>query len=585
MIREVIDIASLEDFVSGLARAARLRVCVYDAGGELIVASAGNNEFARLTGHVLGRLPTELPLTRVPAHDPPGVVAFVQSRGVWYVVAPVYADDLLMGFVGVGEFREELPPADQWELRDTARGLDQAALRRAWESLPTLERSGHAHAVVTARWGARQMAEWSYRESRLLAATQEVALVGDIAELLTGEQDLQTVLNRIVAETARVMQCPYASIRLYDPKTNELTIKAVHNLSPEYLGKGAVVRSASAICDEALRGRVVYVEDAGSDPRVQYPDEIRREGIVSMLTAGMIYRGQPVGILRVYTDRRRRFRKAQRDLLRAVAYQAATAIVHAQLVEERLRNAETQRQLALAGELQQRMIWLTPPPHPGIETALCFQPTYEVAGDFCDFITLADGRLGVLVGDVAGKGLPASLLMSSVRGALRAAAETCRGPGELLTRLNRQLCRESLPSEFVTLLLVALDAPAGCLTYANAGHEPLLLLRDGRVQPAEEADLVLGIDPTQKYQEHVLKLCRGDLLLLYSDGAVEARNFADQVFGRRRLWESLQSHGHLPTQQVLDSIVWDIRRFVGLADQSDDLTLVGLRVLTAEAGS
>ena len=140
--------------------------------------------------------------------------------------------------------------------------MDRATLLHAWEKLPPLDRGGHAHAVVTARWGARQLAEWGHRESRLLTASRQVALVGDIAELLTGEQDLQRVLNRIVAETARVMDCPSCSLRLYDPKTGELKIKALHNLPPEYLGKGAVLRTASAVDDEALQGGIVYIEDA-----------------------------------------------------------------------------------------------------------------------------------------------------------------------------------------------------------------------------------------------------------------------------------------------------------------------------------
>lgn len=579
MLRELIDIASLEDFTSGLARAAGLRVCLYDDRGTLIVASAGNNEFARLTGHVLPQLPATLEFTRVPAHDPPGTVAFVENRGVWYVVAAIHADEHLLGYVAVGEFRDQPPADEQWPLDRSSSGVDHEMLRRAWATLAPLDRSGRAHPVVTVRWAARQIAEWGHREARLTEASREVALVGDIAQWLTGEQELQEVLDRIVAETARVMDCPFASIRLYDRKTQELTVMAVHNLSPAYIGKGAIVRTGGTVSDEALRGNVVYVADVTQDPRIRYPEEARQQGIISMLTAGMIYRGVPVGILRVYTDRRRRFRKAQRDLLRAVAYQAATAIVHAQLVEERLRNAETQRQLELAGDLQSRLVRTTPPHHPLLETALAFHPTYEVAGDFCDFLTLADGRLAALVGDVAGKGIPASLLMSSVRGALRATAERCAGPGELLTRLNRQIERDTLPREFVTLFMLAIDADARRLTYANAGHEPLLLVRGGTVHVTEHSDLVLGVEPSEVYSEQSMALEPGDLLVLYTDGVIEARNFDGDEFGRERLREFVAGYGDLTARQALRNIVWDVRRFVGLAEQSDDLTLVGLRVL------
>jgi sigma-B regulation protein RsbU (phosphoserine phosphatase) len=314
------------------------------------------------------------------------------------------------------------------------------------------------------------------------------------------------------------------------------------------------------------------------DSRVHDPDGAARRRIVSVLSAGMVYRGDPVGVLRVYTTRRRRFRKAQRDLLHAVAQQAAAAIVHARLVVERLKNAETQRQLALAGDLQARIVRTPPPRHPLLETALIFEPSHHVAGDFCDFLQLCDGRLVAVVADVVGKGIPASLLMATTRGALRATAEACYGPAEMMGRLNRQIWQDTLTNEFVTLLMVAIDRDARKLTYCNAGHEPLLLLRGGRVLPTEEADMVLGVNPTEVYHEHTVPLQVEDRLLLYTDGVCEARNFEDEVFGRERLWESLRSYGELAVPQIVDNIRWDVRRFVGLAEQSDDLTLVALRV-------
>ena len=163
MLREVLETASLEDFAGGLARAARLRVCVFDRHGRLVVASPGTNDFALLTRHVLERLPESLAFVPVPAHDPPGTVAFVESRAVWYVLAPVYVDDRREGFVGVGEFRDGPPATDRWPLAERTGGVDQATLQQAWEKLPPLDRRGHAHAVVTARLAARQVADWVRR--------------------------------------------------------------------------------------------------------------------------------------------------------------------------------------------------------------------------------------------------------------------------------------------------------------------------------------------------------------------------------------------------------------------------------------
>lgn len=585
MLRELIDIAVLEDFASGLSRSAGWRVGVYDSSGELVVASAATNEFARMTGWVLGELPPNVDLVPVPAHDPPPHVGFVEHQGVWNIAAPVYTADGRAGFVTVGEFREQSLSGQQWDTARATSGIELEDVIRAWQLLPLLDRSGQSQPIITARWGARLLANWCQRESRLIAATDQVALVGDIAELLTGEEDLQTVLDRIVAETARVMQCPYASIRLYDAETNELRIMAVYNLSSEYVGKGAIVRTGGSVSDEALQGNIVYVEDVATDPRVLFSEEARQQGIVSVLTAGMVYRGSPVGVIRVYTNRRRRFRKGQRALLRAVAYQAATAIVHSQLVEERLRAADMQRQLELAGDLQARMVRIPPPKHPRLQTALSFNPSYLVGGDFCDILGLPDGRILAVVADVVGKGIPASLLMSSTRGALRAAAQHCTGPGPLLTQLNEQVCQETRPAEFVTILVIAVDPDTGVLTYANAGHEPLLILRKGAVTATDPAGLVLGTDPAEVYEERTIQLEDNDLLLLYTDGAIEARNFADEEYGRPRLHESLREHGQLHPELVLRNIVWDIRRFVGLAEQADDLTVVALRLAAAEASA
>jgi sigma-B regulation protein RsbU (phosphoserine phosphatase) len=267
-----------------------------------------------------------------------------------------------------------------------------------------------------------------------------------------------------------------------------------------------------------------------------------------------------------------------RDLLRAVAAQAAVAIANARLLKEHMRAAETERQLALAGDVQGRMVRAQPPPHPAVEATLIFEPTSHLAGDFCDFLTLGDGRLAAVVGDVSGKGVPASLLMASVRGALRAHARSCQHLGEILTRLNEHVCLETATSEFVTLMLVAVDDAGRRLHYCNAGHEPLLLLRGGQVQMAAEGGLVLGLRPDETYQPSALELQPDDFLLLYTDGVIEAMNFEEQLFGRERLFQALASYGHMPPDQALRNILWDVRRFVGLADQSDDLTMVGLRV-------
>lgn len=511
----------------------------------------------------------------MPAADPPASIGFLRLGGAWIIVAPVILNELIAGYVALGEFRDaseqtpSVPPGSA--------AIDYEEWRMAWSSLPSLERSGDAQDVVVARWAARQITAMGRREAQLNAANEEATFISDLGALLSGERDLQTVLDRIVAETARVMKCSSCSLRLYDPESDELSIAAVHNLSEQYLNKGVILRSQNPIDDEALKGVIVYIEDAATDPRIRFREESRRAGIVSGLTVGMTYQGQPVGVLRVYTNHKRRFRAASRNLLRAVASQAAIAIVNARLLEERLRSEALEQQLTLAGDVQTRMIGSEPPPHPLIETARIYEPSSHVGGDFCDVFRLADGRLAAAAGDVVGHGVPASLLMAAVRGALRAFATTMSDMGEIMTRLNWFVCQTTAPSEFVSLILIAIDDAGRNVGYASAGHEPVLIRRGDEVLASDGGGMVLGLESGEAYVEYHLDLVPGDFLLLYTDGAVEAMDFDGRLFGRARLRDSLREFGNQPPAQALDNIRWDIRRFAGLVEQVDDLTMVGLR--------
>ena len=568
MLRELIDITILEDFLSGLAYACDLRISVYGLKGELIGASRRGSK-GGAAGPVLRQLPARLDLVNLlPAREPHNGLAFVEHRGLWSIVIPIQVDHDIVGFVGVGVFRDR---------REAVTEIDHETYDFLSE-LPVLERIGDARPVEIARWAARILSDWSLSSVRLDATAEELSFLRKLGELLSEERDLQTLLDRIVRETARVMGLQYCSLRLYNPKTQELTVKAGFNVIDTDGDEDTFIRSENPIDDAALRGRIVYVEDATVDARVRFAQEARRLGIVSGLAAGMIYLGEPIGVLRVYADHKRRFNTRQRNLLRTVAAQAATAVVNARLVEARLRSATTERQLATAGQVQTRMVLTPPPAHPKIESAMVFEPSSHVSGDFCDIFLLQDGRLAAVVGDVVGHGVPAALVMSSARGALRAAARSTGNLVTLMEQLNEHICRETTPSEFVTLLLITVDADAGRLRYVNAGHEPLLLLRAGEIQRTEHAGLVLGIDPSERYTEHEMEIRPGDFALLYTDGVVEAMNFEGRIFGRERIRQALQLYGDMRPDQALRNILWDVRRYVGLAEQTDDLTMVGLRM-------
>jgi phosphoserine phosphatase RsbU/P len=320
-----------------------------------------------------------------------------------------------------------------------------------------------------------------------------------------------------------------------------------------------------------------FVRNMTSDPRVQYPQESLREGIVSMLSVGMRYKGKPIGVLRVYTDQEQAFSPLKIDLLKAVAAQAAAAIENARLMTEARETENLEKQVRMAAEVQHRMIPQTPPIIPGVELASVYVPCHELGGDFYDFIPLPADNVGLAMADVSGKGVPASLIMASVRAFLRAQVDNVYYLYEVMKRINLMLARDTRSGEFVTLFYGVLDARSRRLTYCNAGHPPAIVLRKGKIIELTSDNMVLGVNPDEQYKQTLIDLQKGDLLLLYTDGVTDAVNFAGERFGRQRIIEAFQKGG--PTADaVAQNILWEVRKFVGLVRRPDDITMMVAKI-------
>jgi len=410
---------------------------------------------------------------------------------------------------------------------------------------------------------------------------EELAAGYRLTEFFTGRTDLKEV-HQLVAETmVKVTGADACSIRVLNDDRTELVTMAVFGLSDEYMGKGPILLADSRIDQEVLAtGQCVYIADERSDPRVLYPAEARREGIVSALCAPMAYKGGIEGVIRVYTRRRHDFEWFETNLIRAVASQAAAAIVNARLYAEALRAERIRQHLRTAAEVQRRMIPPGAPEIAGLQIGAIYVPCFELGGDFYDFIELPNGNLGVCVADVVGKGIRASLLMASARSALRAHAAHVYELSRILSAVNEHMWRGSLMGDFLTAFYGVLDLPNRRLTYCNAGHEPAMLVRDGQVTLLTGGGGVLGIDPAMRYTHEVRDLAGGDVLVVCTDGVPEAINFRDEAFGRQRVQSALLAacgRGE-SAEGIAKHILWETRRFAGLQARFDDLTLVAIKV-------
>lgn len=407
---------------------------------------------------------------------------------------------------------------------------------------------------------------------------EELTAVYNMVGLLAGTLDPREILNKTARMVCAVMRVKACSIRMLDEATGELTIQAVHNLSNEYLSKGPVKVSENSIDAAAMAGAMVQIADAPGDPRTRYPEQARREGIVSGLVCGLIFRGKAVGVLRAYSGEPHVFTPFEEALLRAVASQAAALVVNARLLKEALEAQCYAHQLAYAGAVQRRMIPQAPPSFDKADIAAVYRPIFEVGGDYFDFLPFLEGNLGIIIADVSGKGVPASLLMASLRSAFRGHAYHTYHLDKIIAEVNKHMCRDTSPGEFATAFYGVLTPDGRRLTYANAGHDPPMLLRDGKIQYLETGGMAIGVTLRSKYERGLVDLLPGDVLLLYTDGTVEAMNFNNETFGRERLADSLIRHAQNPPQLIAKNILWDIRRFRGLADRTDDLTMVVVKI-------
>jgi serine phosphatase RsbU (regulator of sigma subunit) len=416
------------------------------------------------------------------------------------------------------------------------------------------------------------------QEYALRQRVMELTALFTVSTMLSGSRGLQQILDRICRAATDALHVKAASIRLLDENRAELVLKSVYNLSDEYLKKGPVMVQQSVRDRRAMEGHVMYTADMRNDAETIYPEEAAKEGIVSCLCAGMRFKDHAVGVLRVYTEEQHEFSDVETKILQSIASQAAVAIENARLQDEAMDKDRLERQVQIAAEVQRRMMPAHPPQLPGLDICALYVPCFELGGDFYDFIPLGDSSLGITVADVVGKGLPASLLMASVRAALRAHANDIYDLDEILRLVNKSMSIDMQSNEFVTLWYGVLDYKSRQITYCNAGHEPPILIRDGQMRELTAGGMVIGVRPESTYEKEVLQLKKGDILWIYTDGVPDAMNFAGEKFGKVRMRESLMKYKELSAEQMCRQMLWETRRFVGLNRRSDDTTIVVVKV-------
>jgi len=402
------------------------------------------------------------------------------------------------------------------------------------------------------------------------------AQIYQLTTLVAGEFSLQEALDRLAEAAVKIVGVKACSIRLLDEDAGDLKMRSTYGLSETYRNKG-VVSKEDPVVKAAFSGEAIVLDDMRVDGRVKYKQATVDEGLVSQLTVAMQFKGQDIGVLRLYSPKPKRFYEDDIHLARAVASQCAVAITNAKLYAEAIQGAQMAEQMRLAGLIQRKMIPETAPQIEGFDVAARYVPCFDVGGDFYDFLRIGKHRIAVVIADVMGKGMPAALMMSGFRSTVRAYTSADCSVGNfrrIIYKLNEMACNECSDGEFITLFYAIFDAEQNTVTYCNCGHEPTVLLRGDTVTDLNTGGLVLGVMPDAEYEIETVQLQDNDTLLFYTDGLFDAANFDGEMWGREALLEAAKSHAKCAAGQMVRSILGYRRRFVGLARQIDDTSIV-----------
>lgn len=415
---------------------------------------------------------------------------------------------------------------------------------------------------------------------------RELLALLEFSNRLLGHGDVDGLMRHLVEEVRRLLAADAAAVLIPETSGRRIVFRAASGWRRDPVAAGHHVSfdTHSGPGRVMLTQKPLIIGDARADPQgIFIPDWMVAEGFRGHWVVPLLADGRAIGALAV--DMRRPLPSSASDaqLLQLLANQAALALETARLQEEARRQERLAEQLRVARQIQLSLLPPDAPEVPGWDVAAAYRSAQVVGGDFYDYFYLPGSplRLGVVIADVADKGIPAALFMALSRTVIRTSALGGRRPAAVLTRANTMILGDSESDMFLTACYVTLDLTTGRIVIANAGHNRPFLHRasDGVCVEIKTRGLVLGAFEELTLEEREISMDLGDLILLYSDGVTDATNAQDEAFGEERLRELVRANAGLSARALLDAILAGIERFTGGASQYDDMTLVAVRRL------
>ncbi|PYX06588.1 MAG: serine/threonine protein phosphatase [Acidobacteria bacterium] len=407
------------------------------------------------------------------------------------------------------------------------------------------------------------------RQARILL------LLNEIARELTSILNLDQLLKRIAELLSRLIDYQMFSILLLDASGEKLqhrfSLRFQENIQLKHdvpLGKGIVGHAAQ-------HKHTVLVPDVSKDPRYVLANPETR----SELAVPLIYKDKVIGVLDLEHTRRGFFTDDHKRTVTTLAAQVAIAIENARLYEEIARQEKRlERDLELARELQFRLLPQSQPKLPHLELAARFTPARAIGGDLYDFVSYSLSRTALIIGDVSGKGAPAAIYAALVSGILRSHAPIEPGPAEMLRAVNFSLGERRIDGQFVSIIYAVWDDENRTLQVANSGLPRPIYWHDDKIEIIEATGLPLGLFDDAEYDEFTFDANPGDKFVFFSDGILDARNEAGDLFGRSRVEEIVAKSDGVSAEQLVDSLFKAVAEHAAGVETFDDQTVVVIKV-------
>ncbi len=414
------------------------------------------------------------------------------------------------------------------------------------------------------------------------ASREQLSVLYDAARFVASGNDLQSILDDILKIFTDQFKFDLCVIRILDEDRQTLTVRSQSGMTSEHFGESERDLTTDTFIGEAfLTNTVCVVNDTDFTTKPQTAAIIHREKILSFAHAPISVEGQPIGVISAFSRTAKGiFTKEFLELFSSLAGQVGVAFRNAEQTAHLIAAREQQRELEIAKNIQLSLLPTRIPEVSGIRLGGICIPAKEVGGDYYDYLSHDDGRLDLVIADVSGHNVGAALIMSEARTMIRSRSGQFGHPEDLLSELNQFLYEDLTKAElFITLFYLQYRPDTRIIEYASAGHSPTLLWQaaKGQCLRLDPEGLIIGVIKEFPFERDSYKLASGDVMILYTDGLIEAENAENELFGEERLIGILRENHHLQPQELINYVVDQVRCFTGHQNFTDDVSMIVLQ--------